>query len=220
MKERALIFDVDGTLCDSTDTMAIAWNEVLDRLPYRHAEMTREFIAANMGRTMDEWALATLPEVPLETGRQVIADCSEAEYRKILEIGTQVYPGVRETFEQLHAGGYRLYILSNCGLGYIEAVSAAAGITGVIDGTLCFGDTGLDKPENLKLLKEREHLASAVYVGDTQRDWDCCRRAGVPFLFAAYGFGEAEGAPYLIHSMAELPGEADRMFRDLEEGRL
>lgn len=215
MRERALIFDVDGTLCDSTNTMAIAWNEVLNRLPYRHAEMNRAFISQYMGKTMDDWALATVPEEPLEISREIIRECSSAENDKIREIGTSVYPGVREAFEALH-DSCRLYILSNCGIGYIEAVSEAAGIAHLVDGSLCFGDTGLDKPDNLRLLKEREHLSAAIYIGDTQRDWDCCREAGVPFLYASYGFGRIEQAPYQIASMAELPAMAERMFREME----
>mgnify|MGYP000700414525 CR=1 FL=1 len=41
----------------------------------------------------------------------------------------------------------------------------------------------------LKLM-EKNNLTSPVYVGDTQGDADSCKKAGIPFIFAEYGFGE------------------------------
>lgn len=36
---------------------------------------------------------------------------------------------------------------------------------------------------------DRGRIESAIYVGDTQGDWDAAKTAGVPFVHAAYGFG-------------------------------
>ena len=43
--------------------------------------------------------------------------------------------------------------------------------------------------ENIKALVERNGIAKPLYIGDTQGDCDEAHRAGVPFAFAAYGFG-------------------------------
>ena len=40
------------------------------------------------------------------------------------------------------------------------------------------------------MIAERNHLKHPVYVGDTIGDYNACQEAGVPFVFAAYGFGE------------------------------
>ena len=47
-----------------------------------------------------------------------------------------------------------------------------------------------NKDENIRLIIERNNLKSPVYVGDTQGDFDACKKAGVPFIWAAYGFGK------------------------------
>ena len=43
-------------------------------------------------------------------------------------------------------------------------------------------------------------------------DQEASRQAGIPFVFASYGFGEAEGADAVISSLAELPGIAETIL--------
>ena len=40
---------------------------------------------------------------------------------------------------------------------------------------------------------ERNRITSAAYVGDTQGDLEAARLAGIPFVWAAYGFGNPGG---------------------------
>ena len=49
-----------------------------------------------------------------------------------------------------------------------------------------------------------DHEQDAVYVGDTQGDADACREAGVPMVYAAYGFGDVKEPWAVIQSMGEL----------------
>ena len=51
----------------------------------------------------------------------------------------------------------------------------------------------------------RNNLSGAVYVGDTELDRISAETAGVPFIFAAYGFGTADGAEYRIEKISDLP---------------
>lgn len=44
----------------------------------------------------------------------------------------------------------------------------------------------------MRLLMERNGIAEAAYVGDTQGDLEAARLAGIPFVWAAYGFGKPE----------------------------
>ena len=53
----------------------------------------------------------------------------------------------------------------------------------------CFGNTGKNKGENIRLLVKRNSLKAPVYIGDTKGDCDASKEAGVPFIFASYGFG-------------------------------
>ena len=65
--------------------------------------------------------------------------------------------------------------------------------------------TGLDKGHNIKLIMKRNVIEQAFYVGDTEGDEEASRFAGIPFIYASYGFGKAKNPDMIIHSIKELP---------------
>ena len=119
---------------------------------------------------------------------ELMQACMEAENRYLYQHGGTLYPGVPQTLEAL-SKTFPLFIVSNCQSGYIEAFLHAHQLERFFTGFLCYGDTGWSKAENLKEVVERYKLERPVYVGDTQRDLDSARMAGLPFVYAAYGFG-------------------------------
>ena len=52
---------------------------------------------------------------------------------------------------------------------------------------------------------ERNGIDRAVYVGDTQGDYDAAMEAGIPFIHAAYGFGHVPAGTPAIRDIRELP---------------
>ena len=70
--------------------------------------------------------------------------------------------------------------------------------------TECWGRTRLPKGESNRLLIERNKLKHPVYVGDTQGDAQSAIDAGIPFIYAAYGFGEVKKYDAKIDSFDEL----------------
>ena len=79
--------------------------------------------------------------------------------------------------------------------GYIEAFFEYYSLERYFTDYLCWGDTHKPKSETLKLIMQKNHCTSAVYVGDTQGDFDAASAAGIPFIHAAYGFGELTSPP-------------------------
>ncbi|MBE6129473.1 MAG: HAD family hydrolase [Erysipelotrichaceae bacterium] len=204
MKTDAVIFDIDGTLTNSTRAIIASWNRHLASLSCPHRLLDEETAGSLMGKTMDDWAVAVLPDLPLAEAREITEVMEQKENEEIRTSGTDLYPFVRETFELL-SHDYDLFILSNCGKGYIEAVMAYAGIEEYVKGHICFGDNGLDKPDNLKKMVTDYQLGHPVYVGDTQRDQECCEIAGIPFIFVSWGFGDVPDALYRCDDMKDLP---------------
>ena len=103
-------------------------------------------------------------------------------------------------------------MVSNCGLGYIEAF-----FTG--NQTGCFFDdyenaarTGLSKGENIRLVMERNGIERAVYLGDTAGDQAAARLAGVPFVHAAYGYGVVPDPDAAIQAFRELPAAVKKLL--------
>ena len=78
--------------------------------------------------------------------------------------------------------------------------------------TECHENTGLSKGENIRLMIKRNSIDKAIYVGDTQGDCDATRFAGIPFVFAEYGFGNAENPDYTIHTFKEISEVASNIL--------
>ena len=67
------------------------------------------------------------------------------------------------------------------------------------------GRTGLPKADNIALVVERNGLRRPLYIGDTQGDFDAAAKAGVPFLHAAYGFGQIDRPVPRAETFRDIP---------------
>jgi phosphoglycolate phosphatase len=105
-------------------------------------------------------------------------------------LAVNYFPKVKETLEKL-AQDYRLFIVSNCMKGYIENFIGFFSFEGLFEDFECFGNYGLPKDKNIRLIVERNNF-NPVYVGDTIWDKESSEKAGVDFIYAAYGFGKIE----------------------------
>ena len=199
----SLIFDVDGTLWDSTDSVAKSWTAYLKEDERLNMEITKARLMQLFGQPLPVIAEQLFPEHSKEEQLRIIDGCCQAEHRALLREPAQPYPGLEDTLKALSAA-YPLFIVSNCQAGYIEVFLEATGFGKYFKDHLCFGDTGVGKAETIQILSKRNHLKSPVYVGDTMGDFTSCRQAGVPFVFASYGFGDVPAPDYRIEKLPDL----------------
>lgn len=202
--KKAVIFDLDGTLWDSVDNIVISWNEAYEKLGEDSIRITREDLLGLMGKTMDKFAEELLPHIPLERAMEMMHICEQAENEYLREHGAILLGDVKTVFEKIKELGYGVCIVSNCQSGYIESFLDYYQLAELVDDIECYGNTLQGKAENLKLLTARNDLAEYVYVGDTQGDYDACKEAGVPFIWAAYGFGAVDADVPKIESLENL----------------
>lgn len=208
MKFDGILLDLDGTLWDSSEGVVIGFNRMLSRHPGLREPVTREEIAGIMGVQAPQAAKKLFPGLPEKEGLAMLTECFQDEIAALSQGGSTLYPGVRETLEKL-SGRCFLGIVSNCQEGYIPCFFAAHSLEPFFSDYEYSGRTRLLKGENIRLVMERNGLKNPVYVGDTQLDADAARLAGIPFVFAAYGFGRADHADYTIRSFSELPAIAE-----------
>ena len=202
--KKGILFDLDGTLWDSREAVAISWNIALERMG-RPERCTAECIGAHMGLTMDAFARALFPAEPQEKAERMLVECLRVENEYIRNHGGILMDGLEETLKALKEKGFFLAIVSNCQEGYIEAFLEYHGLGKYFDDTENFGRTRKSKGANIRLVAERNHLAETVYLGDTQGDFDAAAEAGVPFLHAAYGFGQVPEGTRAITDIRQLP---------------
>lgn len=199
-----IIFDVDGTLWDSTNQVAISWTNAIKEHSDLNLELTGEALKCHFGKTMDAITAALFPSLSIEERRKLGDICYEYENSYLATNPGDLFPHVREVFQTL-SKTFDLYIVSNCQCGYIEVFLESTGLGSFVKDHLCFGRTLRPKHETIRLLMEKNNLKDVVYIGDTAGDYEACLKADVPFILAAYGFGEVPEAKIRINDMAELP---------------
>ena len=206
MKAESLIFDIDGTLWDSRALVAEGYNIQLRLEGYDHLCVTAEDFLPLFGKIMTQIADVIFASIPVPERYALMERCMDTENRYLYENPCHIgYPGVRDMMEQL-AKDHRLFIVSNSQCGYPELCMEKLGLTPYISGHLCFGDTGTEKGETIRRLMARHDITSAVYIGDTQGDLDAARQAGIPFVFASYGFGNPDSYEAKIENPEQLTG--------------
>lgn len=199
-----IIFDVDGTLWDTTEVVAKAWNRAISEVGGTATNITSSVLKKEFGKTMDVIANNLFSDTSERTRKLLLEQCCKYEHSALLEnTDNLLFSDVKETIMKLSEKCH-LFIVSNCQSGYIELFMKKAGIEKYITDYECFGDTGKVKGENIKLIIERNNLDDVVYVGDTQGDYEATVFAGIPFVFAKYGFGTVENCYLAISGIKEL----------------
>ena len=199
----SIIFDVDGTIWDSTQSVADSWNKAIPE--HSDLDLTLDPVSLSrvFGKTMTEIADALFPALDTEARMKLLDACYAEENRYLEDHPGLLYDGVAGTIRNLSLR-YPLYIVSNCQCGYIEVMLKTSGLAPYIKDHLCFGETLRPKGATIRMLMEKNSLKSPVYVGDTQGDADACKTAGIPFIFAEYGFGDVPDAATRIQRFSDL----------------
>ena len=205
-KELLLIFDLDGTLWDSSKQLAESWNIVLQSTDLKGEVpvLTAKSLLSVLGKTMDDIADALLPGLDEAERRIVFQKCEEFENIYITEHGGVLFPDVEKTLWSLSSRGYKMTMVSNCQKGYIPAFFTWSGLGHYFFDYEEWGRTGRSKAENIRLVMERNGFLEAIYIGDTVGDYRSATDAGIPFIHAAYGFGEVPEADRKIGCFRDL----------------
>lgn len=207
MTKPGIIFDIDGTLCDSNYQHALAWYQAFRQhdvqLPvwelHRHLGMGGDqFVAAVAG-----------DEAEKEIGDEVRAAHDAIYMTMIQSVG--VFDGARELLEDLKGDGFRVVLASSAKQREVDHYLDLLDGRDVADDWTTSDDVEQTKPEPDLVLAAREKLGGgdAVMVGDTPWDIEAAKRSDVPTIAVLTGgFSEAElrdaGAVAVFRSVAQL----------------
>ncbi len=203
--KKGLIFDMDGTLWDSSENVAASWTEKIRELKYDLPDITPKDIMGVMGLTMDKIADILFSSLSKDERMELLNLCCENENEYLRKHGGNLYPDLEKTLIRLKET-YHLYIVSNCQSGYIEAFLDYYVFGKYFDDIECYGNNLLEKGDNIALIVKRNNLDKAWYIGDIQGDYDATMKAGLDFIHAAYGFGKIEQSVPELEKISDLPG--------------
>ncbi|MCI6011802.1 MAG: HAD family hydrolase [Firmicutes bacterium] len=199
-QRKAVIFDLDGTLWDSSQQIVEAWNPVLR---VHGKEITVEQMCGFMGKTLTVIGSLIFPDKTEKEYMKIMAECSKAEHPYVRQHGGVLYLHLEEVLKEL-SRNFFLAIVSNCQDGYVQAFLDHYEFWKYFDDIEMAGRTGRSKGENISLVVKRNHIEKAVYVGDTSGDQEAAKLAGVPFIYAAYGFGDVSSPDFMINQISDL----------------
>jgi len=204
MNYESLIFDIDGTLWDSRALVAEGYNIQLKAEGLEHLFVTVEDLTPLFGKVMTAIADAILATIPEDKRYDIMERCMDTENRYLHQNPCHIgYPKVRETIAEL-SKTHRIFIVSNAQCGYPEVCIEKLGLGDFVSGHMCFGDTGTSKGKTIRTLMARHGIESAVYIGDTQGDYEATVEAGIPFIWCSFGFGDPEGYDARVDKFEEL----------------
>ncbi len=205
--QRCLVFDLDGTLVDSVPDIAGSLNRLLAPRGFAplavgdvaamvgdgvHVLLTRAFAAC--GTTPD-------PAAAAEFGALYAAHVAD---------DTVPYPGIGDLLAQARARGWRMAVCTNKPVALAHAVLRATGLDGYFDAVGGGDSFPVRKPDPAHMLATLAaagaDAAHAVMLGDHRNDILSAAGAGMPCIFAAWGYSPAsEGAA--AAAVAQAAGE-------------
>lgn len=213
-----LVFDLDGTLIDSSRDLAESIGELLegygaDPLPLADViAMVGEGAPLLVRRALARAGLRAGPDEALATFLRI--------YDRRLMNHTVAYPGIVEALGMvLHRGP--LAVLTNKPLGPTIGILESLGLRGFFS-RIVGGDSEYGRKPNAAGLLTLQALAPGdrlVMVGDSPVDYKVAVNAGCPFVFARFGFGApkfGEAPPdteYVIDHARELDAVVARITR-------
>ena len=199
---KAIIFDLDGTLWDTSDIVVKIWNEVLSKKCPK-LKMTKEIMSSLMGKNKAQFTDEFFVGVEKQEAESLISEIFSCEQKYLISHGANMYDGVMDTLNELKKD-YALAIVSNCQSGYLNAFLTHYELKDIFTDVECAGNSPLSKGENIRLLFERNGFEKAIYVGDTKSDENAAKVAKLPFVYASYGFGEVDDYIAKINSFEEI----------------
>ncbi len=213
---KTVVFDLDGTLADTSGDLIAAANSCFRRLG--HGDML-DAVQDRATAFAGGRAMLRLGFARLKQGGEAEIDREFphflAFYGDNIDHHTFLYPGARAAIKRLLAAGYAVGICTNKPEGLAENLLTKLDIRHLFASLIGADTLSVRKPDAAPLFAAVERAGGersrALLVGDTITDRDCARAAGVPCLMVTFGpdgHGVERFAPEgLLHDYASLEGE-------------
>ncbi len=218
--EKAVVFDLDGTLLDSLEDLTDAVNHILEKNGYAKRSLmeVRSFIGNGAAKLIE----FSLPEKLDDDKFNAILEDYKEYYKAHFDIKTRPYDGVLDVLKDLKRRGIYTAVVSNkpdasakklCKQYFGELIDFAVGDRADI----CRKPSA--DPVNLVL--NTLGCDRAVFVGDSEVDFETAKNAGLPCVSLTWGFRDrdilegcgaccfADTADELEARILELLGEKD-----------
>ena len=207
-----VIFDVDGTLADTSGDLIAAATHCFVQMGQGEVLHPKRDAAVGMrgGRAMLTCGLERLGKMDVSLVDAYYPILIEA-YRAKIDLHTKLFPGAMEAVGRLTAGGVKVGICTNKPIALAELLLDRLGVREAFAALVGAGSLAVRKPDPEAFFETVRQVGGqveeAVMVGDTVTDHKTARAAGVPSILVDFGFGE--GDPALLKPDAILKSYDD-----------
>lgn len=190
----AVIFDVDGTLVDSVDLHAWAWQEALAKFGHT---VTFKQVRGQIGKGGDQLIPVFLSDAEQKDhGEEMEAWRGERFKTRYLSL-VRPFSAVPDLLRRTRDAGLKVAIASSAKRSELQVYLEIAGVADLVDQTTSSEDVEKSKPApdifDVALQKLQVNGQEAVAIGDTPYDADAANKAGMRTLgVLCGGFPEAE----------------------------
>lgn len=208
-KYKVLLFDLDGTLCDSDEMLIQSFFALYKK--YRPVKIrTREELIYFSGPPIKKTLSDEFPDYPFEEIYEAFKVTSKELYRPYVK----AFDKEIETLKKLREAGYLLGVVTNKGAPLTKYSLEVCHIEDLFDVVISADDVNAPKPSPLGIDKALERLAIAdkekvLYIGDNDIDYETATNAGVDALLVTWGprkIKRVRDAKYAVSSYNELGG--------------
>jgi pyrophosphatase PpaX len=181
-----ILFDLDGTLIDSSDVHLYSFLDALDALGIHRKPGVEEAFRRQVGKRFVDIVHSLYPELDQATVQKIREKKWEFTPKYLHLI--RVLPGVYDTLNELH-GKYPMALVTSASRKFVQWVFGATNpsLGMYFDAVVSAEDVkhGKPNPEPFLLGAERLGVDDAVVVGDTDYDRIAAERAGFRFVHAS-----------------------------------
>jgi HAD superfamily hydrolase (TIGR01549 family) len=213
---KAIIFDIDGTLVDSVDLHARAWQEAMRKFG---REVAFEKVRHQIGKGGDQLMPVFFSAEELERfGEELEKYRGELFQREYLS-QVRAFPQVRELFERIKAGGLRIALASSAKKDELKTYKEIARITDLVEEETSADDAEKSKPHPDIFEAALDSLGDveaneAFVIGDTPYDAEAAGKISLRTIgVLCGGFPEAElraaGCTHIYRDPADLLARYD-----------
>lgn len=213
IKPEAMIFDMDGTLFQTETLLLPAYHKLFDILReeghYEGETPDEELMLGCLGMLLEDIWKKVIPDATPAARNRANELLLQLELEGLSDEAAVLYPEVKETLEELHRRGVRLFVASNGLEDYVKGISQARGLMPLFEGIYSAGEHGTaSKVDLVRLLLDQHEIKDAWMVGDRSSDVEAGKENGQTVIGCRYaGFGkdqELKGSDVVIHSFSQL----------------
>jgi phosphoglycolate phosphatase len=215
---RTLLLDLDGTLVDTVPDLAAALNRLMRTrgLPaFSHNE-----VAAMVGDGVAVLVARSFGAHDRQPDPEAVAEMT-ADYTSHVAVESKLYPQVLPVLNGLVHQGWRLAVCTNKPEQAARALLEALGLLRLMSAVGGGDSFAVRKPDPQHLLETLARAGgrsdAAVMLGDHRNDVVAAHGAGIPSIFAAWGYGTGgipDGCTHVATDVAEAAVIANQLLPD------